>query len=188
MFIFSLSLTSSFLRFICVLFSYRHVFEKFLTDIVEAFKSGSGPIYDAVGKLNATDAKAFRAAAAAPYPSMSAIDRAVRIPVMKAAVWKEFGFDQDVEYPVLPSDLVYGTLSNAIHNMVFKRIPVSDRADDIYKRFVCLLAERYFRTAVEYSEMDVSSNEEEQRMDSSGDVDGDKKEHKKKWWQQLFSL
>ena len=112
---------------------------------------------------------------------MTAIDKAVRIPVMRAAVWEHFGFEQHVEYPVLSGDLLYGTLSNAVHNKVFKQIPVSDMADDSYKKFLGVLGKKYLQTVVEYSEMEASTYEDEQEGtqasgDSDGDGDGDEKE------------
>ena len=168
----------SFLRFICVLFSYRQVFELFLKDIVAAYNSGAGPIFDAVGRLDAAEGKAFRVAAAARFPSMSAIDRAVRNPIMQKAVWEYFGFEHNMVYPVLSGDLMYGTLSNAVHNVVFKKIPVSDMADDSYKRFLAVLGNIYHQTVDEYSEMDASTYEDEQEASGDGDGDGDDDEKK----------
>ena len=111
---------------------------------------------------------------------MSAIDKTVRIPVMRAAVWEHFRFEQHVEYPVLSGDLLYGTLSNAVHNKVFKQIPVSDMADDSYKKFLGVLGKIYLQTVDEYSEMDASTYEDEQegkQASGDGDGDGDEKEH-----------
>ncbi len=135
-----------------------------------------------MGRLDAAEGKTFRTAAAARYPSMSAIDRAVRIPVMQAAVWEHFRFEQHVKYPELSGDLLYGTLFNAVHNKVFKQIPVSDMADDSYKRFLGVLGKRYLQTVDEYSEMDASTYEDEQEGkqasgDGDGDGGGDEKEH-----------
>ena len=105
---------------------------------------------------------------------MTAIDKAVRIPAMRAAVWEHFGFEQHVVYPVLSGDLLYGTLSNAVHNKVFKQIPVSDVADDSYKIFLGVLGKKYLQTVVEYSEMEASTYEDEQEgTQASGDSDGD---------------
>lgn len=131
-------------------------------DIVEAFKIGTGPIFDAVNRLEGPDRKMFSTAATARYPSMSAIDRVARIPSMRAAVWEHFNIEQHVEYPVLSGDLLYGTLSNAVHNQVFRQIPVSDLADDNYKRFLCVLGKIYNKKVLEYSEMDASTYEDEQ--------------------------
>ena len=157
---------------------FRQVFESFLKDVVEAYKSGTGPIFDAVGHLDAADTKIFCNAATARFPSMSAIDKTVRIPAMQVAVWKHFRFEQHVEYPALRGDLLYGTLSNAVHNKVYKEISVSDMADDSYKRFLGLLGKIYLQTVVEYSEMDASTYEDEhERKPTSGDGDGDEKEH-----------
>ena len=125
------------------MYSYRQVFESFLKDIVEAYKSGTGPIFDAVDRLKTEEQKRFRNAAAARYPSMSSIDETVRIPAMQIAVWKHFHFDQDMVYPVLTGDLLYGTLSNAVHHKVFQKIPVSDMAPDSYKRFLAVLGNMY---------------------------------------------
>jgi hypothetical protein len=113
---------------------------------------------------------------------MSAIDKTVRIPAIQAAVWEHFGFEQHVKYPVLSGDLLHGTLSNAVHNKVFKKIPVSDMADDNYKNFLGVVAKMYLQTVDEYSELDASTYEDEQEGkqasgDGDGDGDGDEKEH-----------
>ena len=176
-------LTPSFLRFTCVLFSYRQVFESFLKAVVEAYKSGTGPIFDAVGLLDAAAAKKFRTAAAARFPSMSAIDMTVRISAMQLAVWAQFRFEQHLEYPVLSSDLLYGTLSAGVHTKVFKHLLVSDMADDSYKKFLRALGDYFRQTVVEYSEMDASTYEDEQEGkqasgDGDGDGDGDEKKGK----------
>ena len=125
------------------MYSYRQVFERFLKDVVEAYKSGTGPIFDAVDRLNTEDQERFRNAAAARFPSMSIIDEIVRIPVMQSAVWEHFHFEQDMVYPVLSGDVLYGTLSNAVHHKVFQKIPVSDMAPDSYKRFLAVLGNMY---------------------------------------------
>ncbi len=87
-----------------------------------------------------------------------------------------------VKYPVLSGDLLHGTLSNAVHNKVFKQIPVSDMANGSYKKFLDVLGKRYLQTVDEYSEMDASTYEDEQEGkqasgDGDGDGDGDEKEH-----------
>ena len=157
--------------------SYRQVVESFLRNVVDAYKSGTGPIFDAAGRLDIDAGKSFRKAANLQFPTMSAIDRAVRIPVMQAAVWEHFRFDQQVEYPVLSSDLLYGTLSAGVHIKVFKHIFVSDMADESYKEFLQALGNYFSQTVVEYSEMDASTCEDEQeRKQASGDGDGDGKE------------
>jgi hypothetical protein len=130
-----------------------------------------------VSLLDAADAKRFRSAAFAQFPSMSAIDRAVRISVMQAAVWKHFRFDQRVEYPMLSSDLLYGTLSAGVHTKVFKHILVSDMADGSYKEFFRALGDFFGQTVVEYSEIDASTNEDEQeKKQASGNGVGERKE------------
>ena len=154
--------------------SYRQVVESFLRNVVDAYKSGTGPIFDAVGRLDATARKKFCTAAAAQFPSMSAIDRAVRNSTMQAAVWEHFRFEQDVEYPELSNDLLYGTLSAGVHIKVFKHIFVSNMADDSYKEFLRALGNYFRHTVVEYSEIDASTYEDEQEeKHDSGDGDGD---------------
>jgi hypothetical protein len=149
---------------------------------VDAYKSGKGPIFDAVNCLGAAEKKNFRNAANSQFPSMSAIDRAVRNSDVQAAVWMHFSFVPSVEYPVLSNDLLYGTLSAGVHTKVFKHILVSDEADDSYKKFIRELASYFRRTVVEYSEVDASTYEDNQAgkqangdgdSDSDGDGDGD---------------
>jgi hypothetical protein len=82
---------------------------------------------------------------------------------MKAAVWEHFHFEQDVEYPMLSRELLYGTLSNAVHNKVFSHMPVSNMADDSYKKFFRVLGKMYAYTIVEYDEMDAFTFEQEQK-------------------------
>ena len=123
-----------------------------------------------MGSLNEADAKIFRTAAAARFPSMLAIGKTVRIPVMQAAVWKHFGFEEHMEYPVLPYDMLYGTLSYTVHNKVFKQIFVSDMDYDCYKIFLVALGKIYLQEVVEYSEMDACFYEDKQnRKQASGD-------------------
>ncbi len=143
---------------------------------MEAYKSGSGPIFDAVGLLDTPAGKKFRTAAAAQFPSMSAIDATIRISFMRVAVWKQFGFVEHVEYPVLSSDLLYGTLSVGAHTKVSKHIYVSDMADGSYKDFFDSLGKYFCKSMVEYSEMDASTYEDEQEAkQAGGDSGGDEK-------------
>jgi hypothetical protein len=151
------------------------VFENFLNDIVIAYKKGSGPIFDAVGQLDETEKKTFINAAKARFPIKTAIDKTVRIPVIEAAVWKYFDFEKDVVYPVLPNDVMYGVLSEAIHNQVFSHVPVSDKADKNYKNFFGLLGKHYLKEVVVYSEMDATPCEDKQagKQDADGHSDDD---------------
>ena len=140
----------------------RQVVESFLTNVVNAYKSGTGPIFDAVDRLDKDEKKKFNTAATSMFPGMSAIDRAVRIPAMQAAVWEHFRFEQHVEYPVLSNDLLYGTLSAGVHIKLFKQVFVSDMADESYKEFLRAVGNYFCRKVVEYSEMDASTYEDEQ--------------------------
>jgi hypothetical protein len=115
-----------------------------------------------VDDLDAAAGKKFRTATLAQFPSMSAIDMTVRDPAMQTAVWKHFGFEPHLEYPVLSSDLLYGTLSAGVHIKVFKHMFVSDMADGSYKEFLRALGNYFRQTVVEYSEMDASTYEDEQ--------------------------
>ena len=142
--------------------TYRQVVESFLTIVVDAYKSGTGPIYDAAVSLDAAAAKKFHSLAFSQFPSMSAVDRVVRIPIVQEAVWKHFRFEQHVEYPGLSNDLLYGTLSAGVHIKVLKHILVSDEADDSFKGFLRAVGNYLGQMIVEYSEMDASTYEKEQ--------------------------
>jgi len=85
--------------------------------------------------------------------------------------------EEHVKYPLLSGELIYGTLSDAIHQKVFEQIPVSDAVGDDYKKFFAVLGERYGRTVVEYSEMDASTYEDEQERKKRENGDVDEKEH-----------
>ena len=174
-----------FLRHIfCVVLTYRQVFENFLRDVLDAYMSKTGPIYETVAgskspeDLDRTVRTTFSVAAKSEFPSMSAIDKAIRnSKYVQAAVWKQFGFEENLEYPYLSYDLLYGTLSAAVHIKVIDDLLVSDLADDRYKKFLQALGKRFSKRVVEYSEMDASTFEDEEKgKQAIGDVNGDKKE------------
>lgn len=128
---------------------YRSVLERFLQVVVDEYDEEKGLVYEAVKDIlskatkdpkAARDAKIVRSAFCEKNRRMTNIDKAMRLEPIQKAVWACFGFDENVPYPVMQENLLFGVLSDVVHVPSIREVLVSDKADEDYQSFMEMLA------------------------------------------------
>lgn len=66
---------------------------------------------------------------------------------------------EDVVYPSFPKGVLYGAISDEIHNPSVRELIVASTADAELKRFVALLAQRNLVKWTEYDAVDAAEGE-----------------------------
>jgi hypothetical protein len=118
----------------------RSVFERFLYDIYQVYKQGNGDVYKAISGSKLFS-KLIDNEANKDFPQKQILDKALRDdPVIREAVWTHFNLDENPPYPVLSNDLLFGTLSNMVHNYHYNAVLISDEAPTEYMTFFKALA------------------------------------------------
>jgi hypothetical protein len=88
-------------------------------------------------------------------PKMTNINRALANSQIKVAIWKAMDIPSDTNFPhsKLPSQLLYGFLSSAIHGINEQMIYVSDETPTDYKEFFNFLSIFFNKRYEEYDSM-----------------------------------
>ena len=73
---------------------------------------------------------------------MSQFDKMVLVPAVKNAVWTTFEFDNNCTFPNFGEKLLYGSISDIVHNSGMNTISISNVAPDMHKHFFGQLAIR----------------------------------------------
>lgn len=68
----------------------------------------------------------------------------------RVAVWELLGIASDLDLPALSSRLLYGDLSDIIHNPEFDYVAVSDNNGKNFKAFFLAVATMFKITYIEY--------------------------------------
>lgn len=99
-------------------------------------------------------------------PKMTRINEALSFDDVRKLVWVALGFDENVQLPSFPSDLLYGRLSEMLHVPKFWSILTSDTEDEGYKSFFFMVVSHYKLTSEEYSEEEAAAGKA--AMDEKG--------------------
>jgi hypothetical protein len=78
-----------------------------------------------------------------PYPTFSTINELLSVSSVKEFLWKHFNFPETIKVPLLPSNLLYGALSDIIYNNSFNKVIISDMSTNDYKEFMTCLSNHY---------------------------------------------
>ena len=95
-----------------------------------------------------------------PYPKMSHINNALRYSEVKDIVWTTLGFDKSLVLPSFPNDILYGRLSEMLHDPRYRQILLSDKEDPVYKLFFTTVVNKYELSIEEYSEEEAAAARE----------------------------
>ena len=87
------------------------------------------------------------------YTPFTTINKALLISSFRKYIWDHFEFPDTVVFPDVQPSLSYGTLSDIVHNEVFRKLVISDLAAPEYKYFMMTLANQYKKGIVEFEEM-----------------------------------
>ena len=87
-----------------------------------------------------------------PYPTFSTINDLLSVTSVKEFLWKHFNFPETIKVPLLPSSLLYGALSDIIHNNLFSKVIISDVSTTDFKEFMTCLSNHYEKSLVEFNE------------------------------------
>lgn len=168
-----ISLWRIFITHLASLF-HRHALEIFFSTIVKIYKSESeSPITVAIKLENALHKTAkidenLRAA----FPKMSLINDLLKKKDIRAAVWKEFSFDEDCFFPDLPKNLLYGGIPDTIFSPtlgVSDAIVSNMSAEDTE----CSFEEVSDSSCVDYGDYDDDSSSDDNEIHGSSEDDED---------------
>ena len=135
----------------------RCVLECFFKEILVAYADKKTPVYAAI--TDSQHSTVIQNESSKAFPSMTPINKVLKDPRIRAAVWEHFEFDKGVSYPIFKEDLLYGRLSRFVHSADFRRVLVSDSEDESYRSFMSLLAVRFEFEFSDFNELDASSGE-----------------------------
>jgi hypothetical protein len=126
---------------------FRFYLEKFFNDIAQEFRNVSSAIHVVINETaTVAQLKNFRS----NDPLKSGINAILQNPKVQSVVWMRFNLSS--ELPVFPTTLLYGALSEIIHNPDVRGLVVSDAATSSYKAFFSDLAGLYKVKYTEYEE------------------------------------
>ena len=91
------------------------------------------------------------------YPKMKRVNDLLRRKSVKDVVWKVFGFDRTCNFPDFGEELLYGGVSDIVHNPGIRTIYVSDMDPIGYNCFFGLLASHQRRPFSTYDEKAAAS-------------------------------
>lgn len=121
--------------------------ERFFNEVVEALKSNAKLM--AVLKETATEKDCFEIKKT--HPRMTVLNRVLTHETLRHAVWAEFGLERDVPLPKLDEeDLLYGSLSNGVHDPGLRNVYVPKTSPTQFKSFVAAICRRLNKDVVEY--------------------------------------
>jgi hypothetical protein len=93
-----------------------------------------------------------------PFPTMSVVERIIRIPAIEAVVWTYFGMPSSCPFPALQRALLYGTISDVTqHNPRMKDLGLSKLLDPRLKCFFEELARLQSLNVREYDEIEAKA-------------------------------
>lgn len=73
-------------------------------------------------------------------PTMTALNKLLLDPNIRAAFWNHMNLEQDLPLPTFPATVLYGAVSEPIHQPGFSAIFLSDSADSALLNFCKALA------------------------------------------------
>lgn len=94
-------------------------------------------------------------------PKMSSINKVLRVSSVWAVVVSEFKLGDGIIFPDFPSNMLYGALSESIHNPDLTKVIVSNRSESDYKLFFNRAAKFCDRSFLEFNEENSESETEE---------------------------
>ena len=136
---------------------------------MKAYRLGNGAVFEAVKGTTESSFKGFLIALKRDYPTMSAIDLFVRDEKeVLAAMWETNGVPfPNATYPKFDSSVVYGVLSQQVHQPLSRKVYLSSSMDENKVQFwenlarmADLSTESYDEEQAEYGQIDELSRDE----------------------------
>ncbi len=75
---------------------------------------------------------------------------------LRAYIWNIIGIDPDIRLPMLPTDMLYGSVSDLMHSPTFQYILISNHMPKDLVAFYDAVAKAYKRSLQVYSEEDAA--------------------------------
>jgi len=97
---------------------------------------------------------------------MSHINAALSHSDVRETVWVTLGLKKNLVLPSFPSEVLYGRLSEMLHQPKFLSILISNKVDSDYKHFFTSVVEKYDLLVEVYSEEEAAAGEEIMRKNS----------------------
>ena len=94
-----------------------------------------------------------------PNTKMSHVNKVLSHSDVKVVVWASLGYDESVVLPSFPNDVLYGRLSEMLHQPKYRSIFLSNRTDSEYKAFISAAVAKYDLAIEEYSEEEAAAAE-----------------------------
>ena len=138
---------------------FKSVLEDFFLVIYRAYNLQDGDIFKAI-EASTEYASKIKAEAGKKDPGKQVLDRAIRDDKgIRAAVWKHCNLLDSMPYPLFTNDLVYGVLSNIVHNADYRAILLSNEAHSDYLQFYKGLAVYFGKPFEQFSAISASAGE-----------------------------
>ena len=118
--------------------------ESFFNIVIQLYKNGNKGLIDAIDTFEKVEkidkSNSFNKTAYSLYPKMTTINKFLTNDGVWKAVVDALQLSTAMTFPDFGETLIYGVVSNAIHNPEFPQVIVSNKADNTLKEFVQVLA------------------------------------------------
>lgn len=134
------------------MYGRRYVLETFFNHVLDLYRLPNSPLKTEIaktrfGKDMEEEVKRHR------QPKMSLVNKVLRINSVWSVVVREFSLGDDTIYPDFQGTLLYGVLSEGMHNPDLTKVIVSDLSESNYKTF--------FRRAAQFCDLGFTEFKEE---------------------------
>ncbi len=133
------------------LFFCRYILEKFFLRVKDVFDENE-TVKEAIKKhASPKDIQEIRKS----FPKMTTINRILENEFCRQAVWQAMGLNSSVPLPSLHNNLLYGTLSDAVHSPGMRTVYLAKESD---KSLVVFFSEVsvLFKTDITFFNMDMA--------------------------------
>ena len=109
-------------------------------------------------------AKEFDKQSKETYPRMGTVNQVLKIHVVFQAVLADFGLNPLTVLPDFPETLLYGVLSEQLHNPDIAKVIVSDKSSNEYKKFFLVIGNFFKLPFLEFNEILSEYKNEDNRI------------------------
>lgn len=126
----------------------RQFLELFFGSIVPLVGNSSNPVHKAVEKYLPDQYRS----ATAKFPKMAVINRLLLNDKVRVEVWKELELPETIRWPTFKASLLYGHLSEWVHDQTNTHIIVSSSETSEISSFFAAIGKHYRKIMITYSD------------------------------------
>ena len=154
-------------------FSYHHIYvirhalESLFDRCISLYRSGDQNLVNAINEADKSGE--FKKIVKSGYPKMSTMNKILLNEALWSIIAVNLGLPVTLKFPNLESSsLIYGVLSDSIHNPDLDRVILSNKSDETFKVFFKALAVMLKKSYFEFDEeLSIAADETESKFKMS---------------------